>query len=95
MAVVVAVAVFGCIISVPEWIGIDFRGQGALSVFSGLFSIMALVAAWYGARWIYRRAHAFLLRYVPHESHECPTLNGVLLRSEAEPATTPMVEQAR
>jgi len=74
IAVVVAVAVFGCIISVPQWSGIgdcaDPRAHGALSVVGGLLSIVALVAAWYGARWVYRRAHTFLLRYVQHESHE-------------------------
>jgi len=73
IAVVVAVAVFGCIISVPDWLGItDWDGPGAhgiLSVVGGLLSILALVAAWYGARWIYRRAHTFLLKYVQHESN--------------------------
>jgi presenilin-like A22 family membrane protease len=73
IAAVTAVAVFGCIISVPEWLGItdwaDPRSHGALSVVGGLLSIVALVVAWYGARWVYRRAHTFLLRYVQHQSH--------------------------
>jgi presenilin-like A22 family membrane protease len=74
IAAVLAVAVFGCIISVPEWLGItdwaDSRAQGALPVFGGLLSIVALIAAWHGSRWVYRRANTFLHRYVQHQSHK-------------------------
>jgi len=73
IAVVAAVAAFCCIISIPEWLGIaDWAApaHGALSVVGGPLSIVALVAAWYGARWVYRRAHAVLLRYAQHTSRE-------------------------
>lgn len=70
IAAVVAVAVFGCIITAPEWIGFALRGHSDLSVVGGFRSIMALVAAWYGAQWVYRRAHTVLLRCLVHESHE-------------------------
>lgn len=70
IAAVVAVAAFGCIITAPEWIGISPRGHSDLSVVGGFLSIMALVAAWYGAQWVYRRTHNVLVRCLLHESHE-------------------------
>jgi hypothetical protein len=73
IAIVAAVAAFGCIISIPELVGIaqwaDPRAHGALSVVGGLVSMVVLVAAWYGARWVYRVAYGFLLRYVQSKSH--------------------------
>ena len=68
IAFVAAITAFSCIIWIPEWLGLadwaDPRAHGADSFIEGLASIAALVAGWYGARWVYRRAHTFLLRYV-------------------------------
>jgi uncharacterized membrane protein HdeD (DUF308 family) len=70
IAVVAAVVAFGCIIRVPEWIGVikwlEDPGLGNVRWLVGSsISIAALVGAWLIARWVYRRGRVFLLRYVP------------------------------
>jgi len=70
IAVVAAVVAFGCISSVPEWIGVVEwlvdPGVGGVRWFvGGGISIAALVGAWLAAWWVYRRGRVFLLRFVP------------------------------
>lgn len=69
VAVFVGLNVFVWIVSVPEWLGLSVRpgaGVGSGSQFLDIFVTLGVaVAAWHGARWVFRRVRGWLQGWLP------------------------------
>ncbi|MBN9693856.1 MAG: hypothetical protein J0M24_26745 [Verrucomicrobia bacterium] len=69
VAVFVALNVFVWILSVPVWLGLSERpgaGVGSGSQFLDILVTLGVaVAAWHGARWVFRRVRGWLQAWLP------------------------------
>ncbi len=69
IAVFVGLTVFVAIVSVPEWLGLSRSagaGGGVGSHFLDLvLALVAAVAGWYAARWVFRRVRGWLQGWLP------------------------------